>query len=115
MRVECSLAEMLINAIAGGHVHGVQFSRKHGKDPGDERRTFEDLNKVIANRIDSALEVARENGYQGSFRSRAEAELRGELKGLEWVLNDGKLRGLLTHPMHEHILARIAELKKGMP
>jgi hypothetical protein len=108
MRVERSLAEMLMNAIASNRVWGVQFSRKHGKDPGDERRTFEDLNKVIAKRIDSALEVARESGHQESFRSREEDERRGELKGLEWArANCCSPFGIPT--MDD----RIAELKKG--
>lgn len=107
MRAEMSLAEMLMNAIAGGQVWRVQFKRRHGYSSSDEQHTFEDLNKVIAKRLDSALEVARENGYQETFRSRAEAELRGELKGLEYAL--ARVPGMYA----DAIRARIAELKKS--
>lgn len=63
MLVESSLAEMLLNAIGQDRIWRVQFSRKHGSDPGDERRTFEDLNKVIERRIEGACTVARERGF----------------------------------------------------
>lgn len=87
MRVETSLAEMLLNAIAQGRIWRVQFSRKHGSDPGDERRTFDDLNKVIERRIDSALQVAREQGYREMRELRAEnAALKAERDKLHAAL-----------------------------
>src|SRR4051812_9501561 len=58
MQAEMSLAESLINAIISGRVHGIQVTRKFGTDPGDERRAFEDLTKVIGNRLDGARRVA---------------------------------------------------------
>jgi len=64
MLVEVSLAESLLNAIAHDRIWRVQFSRKHGSDPGDERRTFDDLNKVIADNIDGAKRAAREQGFR---------------------------------------------------
>jgi hypothetical protein len=95
VRVESSLAEMIMNAIAAGRVWGVQFMRKHGKDPGDERRTFEDLNRVIEKRLDSALSVARENGQRAaeappwlSDAAEALGEVRpddGAPKALNWT------------------------------
>lgn len=50
MRVEMSLGEMLINAIAHGKIPGVQFKRGWS----DDRATFEGLKVVIANRLDAA-------------------------------------------------------------
>lgn len=64
MLVEVSLAESIMNAIAHDRIWRVQFSRKHGSDPGDERRTFDDLNNVIQNRIDGACRAAREQGLR---------------------------------------------------
>jgi hypothetical protein len=60
MQVEMSLAELLMNAIANGRVRGVQFKRGWSK----ETETFEDLNVVIADRINNALSVAREAGHR---------------------------------------------------
>lgn len=51
-----ALAELLINAIAHGSIRGVQFKRGWSK----ERETFEDLNRVISNRLDGARRVAVE-------------------------------------------------------
>lgn len=60
MQVEMSLAEMLMNAIAHGNVHGLRWKR----GAVDEKQTFADLQKVIQRRLDSALSVAREQGFR---------------------------------------------------
>ena len=60
MQVEMSLAEMLMNAIAHGDVHGIQWKRGSV----DEKKTFADLNAVIGRRLHNALTVAREGGFR---------------------------------------------------
>ena len=77
MEVEMSLAEMLINAIAGGLVPGVQFKRGWSSD----KATFDGLNKVIASRLDSARRIAISDAM------RAATEVAGVMKmqrALRW-------------------------------
>ena len=69
MRVEMSLAEVLINAITHGRVRGVQFKRGWS----DDKATFDDLQKVIGGRLDDALQVAREDGLRWAGDDHARA------------------------------------------
>lgn len=62
MQVEVSLAEMLINAIGAGRIPGVQFKRGCQ----DIKATFDALNAVIGCRLDSALQVARQEASRES-------------------------------------------------
>lgn len=50
-----SLAELLINAVAQGRVRGMQFKRNW---TGPDKDTFDDLNKVIEDRLNGARRVA---------------------------------------------------------
>lgn len=72
MQVEISLAESLINAIANGRVRGVQFKRGWG----DESATFDDLNAVIAQRLDGARRVAIETAMHQFADERGMLRLR---------------------------------------
>lgn len=86
MQVEMSLAELLINAIAAGRVHGVQFKRGHAAD----RKTFDDLRNVIGDRLDGARRVAVQDALREAndthpvMKTRAENErLRAAIEGAQ--------------------------------
>ena len=72
MRVEMSLTELLLNAIGADRIWRVQFSRKHGSDPGDERRTFEDLSKVIGKSLDGARAAVIDQAQREMQEKRSE-------------------------------------------
>ncbi len=60
MKVEISLAELLMNSIAAGRVRGVQFKRGWS----DEQATFDDLKAVVGARLDGARRVAVEGALR---------------------------------------------------
>jgi hypothetical protein len=85
MRVEMSLAEMLMNAIVQGRVHGLQCTRSFGTKPGDEAKCFQALKEVIGKKLDAARLIAAEEGI------RAAAQMRSEMSK-KWF-ETGKLAG----------------------
>lgn len=86
MQVEMSLAELLINAITNGRVHGVQFKRSHGERAGDTKQTFDDLNKIIENRLEGARRVAIEQALRKLQEENPRAKLADENRRLKQAL-----------------------------
>lgn len=72
---------MLLNAISAGRIRGVQFKRGWSK----EQETFEDLNKVIVNRIDGALQVAGQEGFSKTARGEERAAVVAYLREQGWL------------------------------
>jgi len=82
MQVEMSLAELLMNAIGAGHVHGVQFKR----GASDDRKTFEDLQRVISKRLDGARTVAVEEALRELHEKHPPFRLLAEVRRLRKAL-----------------------------
>jgi len=81
MQVEMSLAEMLMNAIVAGRVHGFQCKRSFGLKPDDEKKAFDDFSRVIADRLDAARKIAWDQGYSdGRQEWERRAKRRDESK-----------------------------------
>ncbi len=72
MIIEKSLEEMLMDAIGAGRVRGVQFKRGWS----DNNATFEDLCRVVEDRLTAALRVARDRAYQVALEEFREARRR---------------------------------------
>lgn len=68
MTITKSLAEVLMNAIVNGHVHGMQCTRSFGTKPGDEQRCFDDLCVVIDTWEDAKARVEREQELEQERR-----------------------------------------------
>jgi hypothetical protein len=63
-----SLAEVLMDAIVNGHVHGMQCARSFGTKPGDEKRCFDDLLAVIDGWEEAKKRVEREQAMRERSR-----------------------------------------------
>lgn len=74
MQVELSLGEMLLNAISAGRIRHVALKRSSSLSNGQE--TADDIAKVVGQRLYSALEVSRENGFRMVSEDLKEAYVR---------------------------------------
>lgn len=88
MLIETSLAEILMNAISQGRVHGIQFKR----GTVDEKKTFNDLKLVIGDKLDGACRVAREGAIAQLHREYAPFKWRGLLTEVEAQVADPALK-----------------------
>lgn len=79
MQVEVTLAELIIDAIGQGKIRGVQFSRKAVTT----EEIFDDLQRVISNRLENARSVAIEQALERAYHEQPVLALKRRCEAAE--------------------------------